>query len=83
VPFSNGAGYSSAQVDALFDQAARLLDRAARARVYAEAQRWLTDDLPYFWIVDKDAASAFRSEFSGFRLWTGSFAEAVERAGSR
>jgi len=83
VPFSNGAGYSSAQVDALFDQAARLLDRAARARVYAEVQRWLTDDLPYFWIVDKDAASAFRSEFSGFRLWTGSFAEAVERASSR
>jgi peptide/nickel transport system substrate-binding protein len=82
-PFSNGAGYSSAQVDALFDQAARLLDRAARAHVYAEIQRWLTDDVPYFWIVDKDAASAFRSEFSGFRLWTGSFAEAVERAKGR
>jgi peptide/nickel transport system substrate-binding protein len=80
---SNGAGYTSPQVDALFDQAARLLDRAARARVYAEIQRWLTDDLPYFWIVDRDATSAFRSDFSGFRLWTGAFAETVERARGR
>jgi peptide/nickel transport system substrate-binding protein len=82
-PFSYGAGYSSPQVDALFDQAARLLDRASRARVYAEIQRWLSDDVPYFWLVDRKSASAFRSGFGSFRLWTGAFAEGVERAGSR
>jgi peptide/nickel transport system substrate-binding protein len=81
VPFSNGAGYRNPEVDALFDQAATLVDRSARARVYADLQRRLTEDVPYFWIIDSDGARAFRSSFSGFRLWTGAFAETVERTG--
>lgn len=77
IPFSNGAGYASAEADRLFQIAATTLDRAARVRAYAAVQRLLSEDLPYFWIVDNDGARAHRAAFSGFRLWTGAFAETV------
>jgi len=80
-PFSNGAGYRSVEADALLDRAATLLARSDRAPVYATLQRLLTEDLPYFWIIDSDGTRAFRSTFTGFRPWAGGFAEAVERAG--
>ena len=83
IPFSNGAGYRNARVDELFVRAAALTDRGARAAVYATLQRELTDDVPYFWIVDSDGARAYRSTFTGFRLWSGAFAETVQRAGMR
>jgi peptide/nickel transport system substrate-binding protein len=79
VPFSNGAGYRNSRVDALFDRGAALVDRPSRAAVYAELQRMLTEDVPYFWIVDSDGARAYRSAFTGFRLWSGAFAETVRR----
>lgn len=82
VPFSNGAGYRSDAADALFQQAATTLDRAARAQLYAALQRLLVDDLPYFWILDSDGARAYRRQFSGFRLWSGAFAETVAEAGT-
>ncbi len=80
IPFSNGAGYKSAEADRLFQVAATTLDRPARAAAYAALQRVLTDDLPYFWIIDSDGARAHRTSFSGFRLWTGAFAETVTEA---
>lgn len=82
-PFSNGAGYSSTETDRLFQTAATTLDRSERVRAYAVLQQVLTDDLPYFWIIDSDGARAYRKEFSGFRLWTGAFAETVTRASPR
>jgi peptide/nickel transport system substrate-binding protein len=77
VPFSNGAGYRSPEVDALFAEAATALDRSARAAVYARIQRILTEDLPCCWIVDTESTRAYRGAFSGFRFWTGAFAETV------
>lgn len=81
IPFSNGAGYRSSEADGYFQQAATTLDRAARAALYASLQRVLIEDLPYFWIIDSDGARAYRRHFSGFRLWTGAFAETVTAAG--
>jgi peptide/nickel transport system substrate-binding protein len=80
IPFSNGAGYRNPQVDTLFDEAAALMDRGARAAVYAKLQRMLTEEVPYFWIIDSDGSRAYRSLFTGFRLWSGAFAETVRRA---
>ncbi len=80
-PFSNGAGYRSAEADALLDRAASLPDRAQRAPIYAALQRLLTEEVPYFWVLDSDGTRAFRSTFLGFRPWAGAFAETVERAG--
>ena len=75
IPFSNGAGYKSEQVDRLFDQAVALTDRAERAKVYAEIQKIIVDDLPYFWIVDSEGYRAYRSTFEGFRVSSGNFLE--------
>jgi peptide/nickel transport system substrate-binding protein len=83
IPFSNGAGYRSAAADALFQQAAATLDRQARAGLYAQLQRLLVEDLPYFWLIDSDGARAYRRRFSGFRLWSGAFAETVTEAPDR
>jgi hypothetical protein len=40
-----------------------------------EIQRILADDVPYFWLIDSEGLRAYRRTFTGFRLWTGAFAE--------
>ena len=77
IPFSNGAGYKNERVDQLLDQAAALTDRAERAELYAEMQKIITDDLPYFWLVDSQGYRAHRAMFQGFRYSTGPFLETV------
>lgn len=73
--FSNGAGYKNPQVDQLFDQGAAQTDRADRAKTYAQLQQILTDDLPYFWIVDSQGYRAYRSIYKGFRTSGGNILE--------
>lgn len=75
--FSNGAGYKNARVDQLLDQAAALTDRTERAKLYAEMQKILVDELPYFWIIDSAGFRAHRAEFTGFRFSAGPFLEPV------
>ena len=76
-PFSNGASYRNPAIDRLFDEAAELLDKPSRREKYVQIQRILADDVPYFWLVDTETLRAHRSTFTGFRLWTGAFAETV------
>ena len=83
IPFSNGAGYKNPRVDALFDEASQLTDRAARRAKYVEIQKILVDDLPYFWIVDPEGLRAYRTSFTGFRLWTGALLETVRPSNDR
>ena len=40
-------------------------------------QKIITDDLPYFWIVDLQGYRAHRATFQGFRYSTGPFLETV------
>ncbi len=82
-PFSNGAGYRNPRVDELFDEASRFTEREARRVRYMEIQQILADDVPYFWIIDSEGLRAYRTAFSGFRLWTGAFVETVRPAGVR
>lgn len=79
-PFSNGAGYRNERIDFLFDDASRMQDRQERRQRYVEIQKILADDVPYFWIVDSEGLRAHRTAFTGFRLWTGAFVEAVRPA---
>jgi peptide/nickel transport system substrate-binding protein len=79
-PFSNGAGYRNPRVDALFDEASRFADRESRRARYVEIQKILAEDVPYFWLIDSEGLRAHRTAFSGFRLWTGAFVEAVRPA---
>jgi len=81
LPFSNGAGYHNDRVDRLFDEAAELVDRESRRARYAQIQRILADEVPYFWIIDSEGLRAHRTAFEGFRLWTGALAETVHVTG--
>jgi peptide/nickel transport system substrate-binding protein len=76
-PFSNGAGYRNPLIDELFDEATMYTDRERRRAVYLEIQRILAEDVPYFWLIDSETLRAHRTAFTGFRLWTGAFAETV------
>jgi peptide/nickel transport system substrate-binding protein len=81
-PFSNGASYRNPAIDRLFDEAAQLLDKNQRRQKYFEIQRILAEDVPYFWLVDSETLRAHRGTFTGFRLWTGAFAETVRPVSS-
>jgi peptide/nickel transport system substrate-binding protein len=75
ISFSNGAGYKNPQVDKLLDQAIAVTDRAERAKIYAEMQKIIVDDVPYFWLVDSQGFRGFRSNFQGFRVSSGALLE--------
>ncbi|MEO7132732.1 MAG: ABC transporter substrate-binding protein [Vicinamibacterales bacterium] len=79
-PFSNGASYRNPRVDALFDAGAALEQRDQRRKAYVEIQQILAEEIPYFWLIDSEGLRAYRTEFTGFRLWTGAFAETVRKA---
>lgn len=75
IAFSNGAGYRNSTVDKLFDQAATLTDRVERAKIYAQIQKIITDEAPYFWLVDSQGFRAYRSVFKGFQVSKGNLVE--------
>ncbi|MBW3664726.1 MAG: ABC transporter substrate-binding protein [Actinobacteria bacterium] len=77
VPFTNASHYSNPDVDRLFDEASRTVDREARSPIYAELQRIVVDDLPYVWIVETVGTRAWNTRCSGFKPHTGLFAEEV------
>ena len=76
-PFSNGAGYRNARVDELFDLGSQANQRDERRRHYVAIQQIVADEVPYFWLIDSEGFRAHRTAFTGFRLWTGAFVEAV------
>ncbi|HBY97216.1 MAG TPA: peptide ABC transporter substrate-binding protein [Chloroflexi bacterium] len=75
IPFSNGAAYKNPHIDELFDQAASTADREKRATAYAEIQRILKTDLPYWWLVETDFTVGYRVDCRSFQTWSGHFAE--------
>ena len=58
VPFSNAAAYRNADVDRLFALAAETDNYDERARQYAEIQRIVAAELPYWWLADRDRQPA-------------------------
>ena len=75
VPFTNAAAYRNPRVDALFDEAARTLERDRRSALYRQIQEILVQDLPYVWVVETLTTRAWLVRCDGFRPWTGLFAE--------
>ena len=74
-PFTNAAAYRNPRVDALFDEASRSVERDRRSRVYRQIQEIVVQDLPYFWLVETVSTRAWVARCSGFKAWTGLFAE--------
>jgi peptide/nickel transport system substrate-binding protein len=77
VPFTNAAAYRSPRVDALFDEAARTVERERRTALYRQVQEIVAGDLPYIWLVETPTTRAWAARCTGFRAWTGLFAEAA------
>lgn len=74
-PFTNAAAYRNPRVDALFDEASRSVERDRRSRLYRQIQEIAVQDLPYFWLVETVSTRAWVARCSGFKAWTGLFAE--------
>ena len=74
-PFTNAAAYRNPRVDALFDEASRSVERDRRSRLYRQIQEIVVQDLPYFWLVETVSTRAWVARCSGFKAWTGLFAE--------
>ncbi|MEO7392721.1 MAG: ABC transporter substrate-binding protein [Ramlibacter sp.] len=75
VPFSNAAAYRNADVDRLFALAAETDNYDERARQYAEIQKIVANDLPYWWLSETVVVTAWRSRFAGWQPWSGQLAE--------
>jgi peptide/nickel transport system substrate-binding protein len=69
-PFTNASGYRNPTVDDLFAKAAANPDQKARAQLYHQAQKILTQDLPIIWLLEFSDNSAWRDEFRGVHEWS-------------
>ena len=83
IPFANGAAYSNPRVDELFAQAAAVVDRGERARLYAEIQDIIVREVPYWWLVETDQLRAFKKEYRDLQIWSGNLAERAWWEGGR
>ena len=75
VPFSNAAAYRNPEVDKLFALAAESDNYDERSRHYAEVQKIIANDLPYWWLVETVVTAAWRSRYEGWQPWSGQVAE--------
>jgi len=76
-PFTNAAAYRNAEVDGLFQQASQVVDQDARGDLYGRIQEIVAGDLPYVWLVETLGTRGHQSECTGFKAYTGLFAEAA------
>ena len=75
VPFSNAAAYRNPEVDRLFALAAETVNLDERSRHYAEVQKIVAADLPYWWLSETVVTTAWRSRTQGWQPWSGQIAE--------
>ena len=64
-PNTNASGYSNPKVDELLSQAATLVDRDARTKVYKELQVVLNEDLPTLVLFDEETVDSASKKLSG------------------
>ena len=76
-PFTNAAAFRNPQMDALFDEAARTVERDKRTRIYRQIQELAVQELPYLWLVESLSTRAWPTRCAGFKAWTGLFADAA------
>ena len=75
IPFSNAAAYRNPRVDELFAAASATAKLDDRTALYREIEGIVAKDLPYWWLVETDFTSAYRTVFHDFAPWTGQLAE--------
>ena len=62
----NFVGYSNPEVDRLYEEGRRELDRAKRAEKYARIQEILYDDQPYTWLYWRNSFYGFSKDLRGY-----------------
>jgi len=62
----NFVGYSNPEVDRLFAEGRRELDREKRAVIYAKIQEILYDDQPYTWLFWRNSFHGFSKKLRGY-----------------
>ena len=62
----NFVSYSNAEVDRLFEEGRRELDRAKRAEKYARIQEILYEDQPYTWLYWRNSFYGFSKQLRGY-----------------
>jgi peptide/nickel transport system substrate-binding protein len=62
----NHVGYSNPEVDRLFAEGRRELDRTKRAEKYARIQEILYEDQPYTWLYMRNAFYGFSKDLRGY-----------------
>lgn len=62
----NYVSYSNSEVDRLYDEGRRELDRSKRAEKYARIQEILYDDQPYTWLYWRNSFYGFSKELRGY-----------------
>jgi peptide/nickel transport system substrate-binding protein len=62
----NYSGYSNPEVDRLFAEGRRELDRAKRAEKYARIQELLYEDQPYTWLFWRNSFYGFSNQLRGY-----------------
>ncbi|HVL26891.1 MAG TPA: ABC transporter substrate-binding protein [Acidimicrobiales bacterium] len=76
--FTNASGYSTPEMDQLWDQSTAEADQGRRQQLFQQIQQMAVRDLPYIWLVESANTRAWRAECSGFNIHnTGLFAEAA------
>ena len=75
IPFSNASAYRNSKIDQLFNDAGQTSNTDKRAKAYQQIQSILGKELPYWWIVESTFVSGHKKNLTGFRPWTGQFAE--------
>lgn len=75
IAFSNAAAYRNPKVDSLFAAAGATAMLDERQGIYREIQSIVAKDLPYWWLVETDFTSAYRSTLHGIATGTGQLAE--------
>jgi peptide/nickel transport system substrate-binding protein len=63
VLFSNTMGYENPEVDRLFAEAATTADEEERARLYAEVQKILVEDVPVAWLLEMEFPTFINQQF--------------------
>ncbi len=79
IPFSNASAYRNDAIDRLFERAGTETREAERGSLYKEAQVILAAELPYWWLVETTITTAHRDGLTGFKPWSGQFAEEARR----
>jgi peptide/nickel transport system substrate-binding protein len=62
----NYCGYSNPEVDRLFTEGRRELDRGRRAEKYARIQEMLYEDQPYTWLFWRNSFYGFSKQLRGY-----------------